>query len=319
MDHKLKKEIGKIEKLKKNKRFECLFPNCSNISIGSHSQQRGGQLKVISRNDEVYAMNFNMYEVLTKGESAFSLIKTRIKNASIYPGFCQNHDGQVFAPVEKRPLQFGDSLQAATLFLRTITYEVTRKKLVHFKTQKIIENCSKLLPEEVLNRFKLQNLGRNKFIENDLPFYLDRAYSVYNSPDSGIIKTKWVVIDKIIKASSCTVFSPMRDTNERFHHQAMACPQVMSTFNLIPTDNETHVVVSWLAEHHNDNEWIDRVMETELEKFINYVAICESEDICLGPDLWDSIDIFTRERIHEAIHHELHRGPLDEIPNVIKI
>lgn len=319
MDHKLKKEIGKIEKLQKNKKFECLFPHCSNISIGSHSQQRGGQLKIISRNDEVYSMNFNMYEVLTKGESAFSLVKTRIKNASIYPGFCQNHDGQVFMSVEKYPLHLGDHLQAATLFLRAITYEVTRKKLAHFKIQKILENCSKLLPFAVLENFKLQNLGRKKFIENDLPFYLGKAYSAYNSPESGVIRTKWVVVDKVIKASSCTVFSPMRDPNERYNHQAIACPQVMSTFNLIPTTNNTHIVVSWLSEHNEDNLWIEDAMENELEKFINYIAICESEDICLGPDLWEAIDIFTRDKVHEAIHHELHRGPLNEIPSVIRI
>jgi len=317
--HKLKKEIGKIEKLKKNKKFTCLFPNCSSVSIGSHSQQRGGQLKVISFNDEVYTMNFNMYEVLTKGESAFSLVKTAIKNASIYPGFCQIHDGQVFAPVEKQSLQLNDALQAATLFLRTITYEVTRKKLVHFKTQKILENCAKLLPPAILENYKLQNLGREKFINNDLPFYLGKAYSAYNSPESGVLRTKWVIINKVVKASSCTVFSPMRDPKERYYHQAIACPQVMSTFNLIPTASETHVVVSWLAEHDGDNGWIDNIMETELEKFINYVAICESEDICLGPELWESVDIFTRERVHEAIHHELHRGPLNEIPRIIRI
>ena len=319
MDHKLKKEIGKIEKLKKNKKFKCLFPNCSSMSIGSHSQQRGGQLKVISKNNLVYAMNFNMYEALTKGERALSLVKTEIKNASIYPGFCQNHDGQVFAPVEKLSLQLNDALQAATLFLRTITYEVTRKKLVHFKTQKILESCAKLLPAAVLENYKLQNLGREKFINNDLPFYLGKAYSAYNSPESGVLRTKWVSINKVVKASSCTVFSPMRDPKERYYHQAIACPQVMSTFNLIPTASETHVVVSWLAEHHGDNDWIDNVMETELEKFINYVAICESEDICLGPELWESVDIFTRERVHEAIHHELYRGPLNEIPRIIRI
>lgn len=134
MDHRLKKEIGKIEKLKKRKTFKCNFPNCSSQSIGSHSQQRGGQLKIISTNDEVYAMNFNMYEVLTKGQSAFSLKKTRIKNASIYPGFCQTHDGQVFSSIEKKPLLQNDCFQASTLFLRAITYEITRKKLAYFKT-----------------------------------------------------------------------------------------------------------------------------------------------------------------------------------------
>ncbi|EJL6615656.1 TPA: hypothetical protein ACGUON_000773 [Vibrio vulnificus] len=320
MNHKqLRKEIGKIEKLKTRKKFQCLFPRCSNFSIDSHSQQRGGQLKIISKNDEVFSMNFSMYDVLTKGSSAFSLVKTRIKNASTYPGFCQIHDGQVFSPIEKQPLKKGDELQAATFFLRAVTYEVTRKKLVHFGTQKILENCEGMLSEVALNNFKQQNLGREKFIKLDLPFYLENAYKAYDSPDLGILKTKWIVIPKKIKASSCTVFSPLLDFQERVYHQAIASPQILSSFNLVPLQDETHVIVSWLAQHAEENEWIESAMDAQLEKFINYVAICESEDICIGPELWESVDIFTRERVYEAMHHEIYRGALDEIPCIIRI
>lgn len=317
--HKIKKEIGKIEKLGKRITFECLYPKCSKKSIASHSQQRGGQLKEISKNDEVYTMNFNMFEALTQSASAFSLVKTRIRNASTYPGFCQNHDGPVFAAIENKPLVHNDNLQAATLFLRAITYELTRKKVAHFKTEKVIANCSKLLHKDVIREFEIQNLGREKFMKNDSKFYLSKAYDACRVPTAGIIRTKWKVIDKVINASSCTVFSPMRNIKERFIHQATASPQVMTTFNLIPTKDVTHVVVSWLSEHMDDNDWIDTEMDNNLEKFVNYVAICESEDICIGPDLWESIDVFTQDRVQKNMLHEVYRGSIDEIPRVIKI
>jgi hypothetical protein len=319
VDYRLKREIGKIEKLKNNRKFQCLYPDCSSLSIGSHSQQRGGQLKIISENDEVYCVNFNMYDALTKGDAGSSLVNTKIKNASIYPGFCQNHDGPVFSPVEKSPLVQGNNLQASTLFLRTLTYEITRKKLIYFATQNIIEKCNKLMPEEIISNLKMMNLGREKFIKHDLPFYLENSYKAYNNPDKNILKTKWVVIPKTIKASSCTVFSPMRDFQKRIEHQAIASPQILSSFNLIPVENETHVVVSWLEGHSSENEWIESAMDKELEGFINYIAICESEDICIGPELWDSVDVFSRERVYEAMQHEIYRGALSEIPRVIKI
>ncbi|EKL5296921.1 hypothetical protein QPI28_004556 [Vibrio parahaemolyticus] len=319
MIKKLKAEIGKIEKLKKRKKFKCLHPNCNNFSIGSHSQQRGGQLSVISRNSEVYAMDFNMYKVLTQGLSAFSLKKTRIKNASIYPGFCEIHDGKVFAPIEKQELIKDNSFQAATFFLRTVTYEITRKKLAHFGTEKILESCSSLLPDAVRNSYEQHILGREKFINHDLPYYYKAAFDAYNSPDSGVLQTKWIVLPKNVKASSCTAFSPISDFKMRMKNQETAVPQFMSSFNLVPTAECTHVIVSWLSEHSEHNEWINHAMENEIEKFINYVAICESEDICFGPELWDAVDIFTRERVYEAMAHEVHRGPLAEIPRVIKI
>ncbi len=319
MDSRLRKEIGKIEKSKKNKKFQCLYPNCSSMSIGSHSQQRGGQLKIISKNDEVYCANFNLYEAFIKGEKAFSLLKTNIKNASVYPGYCQYHDGVVFSSIEKTPLSQNCKVQAATLFLRAVTYEVTRKKLIDFVTQQTIKNCSNLLSPEITHQYKLQKLGREKFIKHDLPFYLDIGHKAQRDPALDFIKTKWVVIPKVIKASSCTTFSPIRDFQERTYHQACFSPQFITTFNLIPAQNETHVVVSWLDEHSVANKWIEDAMDSNLEQFVNYIALCESEDVCLGPDLWEQVNIFDRECVYEAMQHEVYRGALAEIPRVIKI
>lgn len=319
LNNRLKKEIGKIEKAKKNKKFKCLFPGCNEFSIGSHSQQRGGQLSAICRNNEVYAMDFNMYSVLAKGSSAFELKKTMIKNASIYPGFCQSHDGQIFSPIEKKELRHNDPLQIATFFLRTITYEITRKKLADFATREILNNCEKLLPDELVENFRGYIVGRGKFIEIDAPYYYDKAFSNYNYPNENILTTHWVTIPKNIYASSCTVFSPIFDIDERLHNQMYSIPQAMSTFNLVPTLDCTHVIVSWLTEHDHYNRWIVEVMNNDIEKFINYVAICESEDICLGPNLWEKVDIFTREEVLNAMKHVVHRGPFFEMPTIIKI
>jgi hypothetical protein len=49
------------------------------------------------------------------------------------------------------------------------------------------------------------------------------------------------------------------------------------------------------------------------------VAICESEDTCIGPELWRSVDVFTMGRVYHAIQHEVYRGPLDDVPRVIRI
>lgn len=296
-----------------------MHPNCNNFSIGSHSQQRGGQLTTISCNSEVYTLDINMYEVLTRGLSAFALKKTRIRNASIYPGFCQIHDGQVFASIEKKDLIKDDPLQSATFFLRTMTYEITRKQLAHFATQKILENCTSLISDVIRKNYELQILGREKFITHDLPFYKKVAFEAYNSPNSGIIQTKWVILPKNVNASNCTVFSPITDFKIRVHEQAVSVPQMMTSFNLVPTSDCTHVIVSWLSEHSEHNEWIAHAMDNDIEKFINYVAICESEDICFGPELWDNVDVFTREKVYEAMTHEINRGPLSEIPRIIKI
>jgi hypothetical protein len=314
----LRQKIGAIEKQRKNKKFSCLYPNCTSKSIGSHSQQRGGQLSLICEDDDVYAFNPSLYDVVSGNSSAFKLIKTKIKNASIYPGYCQIHDGKVFSPIEKSQLEKDNDLQSATFFLRTITYEVTRKKLAEYTTEKILEDCKGLISSEIERVYRLQLLGRKKFISVDLPYYLKGAYEAYNNPSAKRIDTHWVFIPEIIKASTCTVFSPIDNFNDRLMDQINGV-QVLSTFNLVPTQSGTHIVVSWFKEHANYNKWVVQALESELERFINYVAICESEDTCIGPELWRSVDVFTMGRVYHAIQHEVYRGPLDDVPRVIRI
>lgn len=289
------------------------------MSIGSHSQQRGGQLKTISENNFVYALNFNIYDVVTNSNEAMTFIKTPIKNASIYPGFCQSHDGQVFEVIEKIELEQDNIEQAAAFFLRTITYEVTRKKLAAFTNDELLNRCNELLPDELIHNIRLQKMGQMKFIENDAKHYLKTAFEYCKNPHSKLVKTKWVVIPKTLKASCCTVFSPHTDPAEKLKEAIGTPNQAMTTFNLVPTVDRTHVVVSWLSEHENENRWIRELMDADIEQFINYIAICESEDTCLGPELWQNVDIFTRDKIHELVHHEIYRGPITEIPRIIKI
>lgn len=319
MTPELKEKIGKIEKSKREKKFNCLCNNCTSMSIGSHSQQRGGQLKIISKNDFVYALNFNLYDVIRNSSDAMCFIKTPIKNASIYPGFCQNHDGQVFKVIEKRDLEQNNKEQAAAFFLRTITYEITRKKLAVFMNNELLNKCYELLPDALIKNVNLKKLGQMKFIDNDAKHYLKTAFEYYKKPHSKLVETKWVVIPKTLKASCCTVFSPLTDPTKKIGDALGASYQAITTFNLVPTIDKTHVVVSWLSEHEHQNKWIRELMDTDIEQFINYIAICESEDTCLGPDLWQSIDVFTREKIHNLVQHEIYRGPITEIPRIIKI
>lgn len=318
MSNILRQKIGEIEKQRKNKTFQCLYPGCQANSIGSHSQQRGGQLSVICENDYVYALNASFYDVVNKRELACRLIETKIRNASIYPGFCQKHDSAVFHSIEKMPLDKGNNLQAAILFFRTITYEITRKKLAKFTEEKILSECQELVSLDVWMMTALSLVGRNKFIEIDMPFLLENSYKAYQEPESGIIETHWVFIPKIIKASTCTVFSPIRNFKERIDNQTNGV-QALSTFNLIPTKVGTHVVVSWFKIHDAYNNWIKDALVSDIEHFINYITICESEDICIGPELWRDVDIFTRDQVFHAMKHEVYRGPLHGVPRVIRI
>ena len=130
----LKKELfragGKAQKKMNAQKHSCLFPGCKNNAISSHSQQRGGQLKAISKNGEVYSMEKNLYKLMKRSpeDGRVCFKKTPISNASVFPGFCTEHDSKLFAPIEKQKLIIGNKHQAALFFLRAHSFEYLQKR-----------------------------------------------------------------------------------------------------------------------------------------------------------------------------------------------
>ena len=60
---KIQKSIGKIQKKLNKEKFICITPNCNEYAISSHSQQKEGQLRSISENGLVYAIDRNIYDI----------------------------------------------------------------------------------------------------------------------------------------------------------------------------------------------------------------------------------------------------------------
>lgn len=319
MHYKIRKTIGVIDKKRKNARFTCLHPNCGKLSIGSHSQQRGGQLYEICENKMVYALNTNIYEVIKKDIEIPSLTKTAIKNASVFPGFCNRHDTELFESIEKEILIQNSTIQVASFFLRTVCYEITRKKLAALAAQEMLKGCGDVLPQEVKKMFELQLKGRDYFFKRDMPYYLETAFDNFNKPESNRVGFVWKVINKKLLVSSCNVFSPIRNYDERMVDRLSQQPQVLFTFNLVPERERTHVIVAWLNEHEDYSDWIKNDIRSDLEKFINYIVVCQTEDLCVGPELWEGLTPILRDQIYYAMLPDIHREKITEIPCLVKL
>ena len=111
---------------------------CRNKAIGSHTIQRSGALGSIAENSHVYEIrNVSSFE---ESELRLSFESKGLSKASIFPGFCNRHDSEIFGEIENGNV-FGSARQAALLGYRVIAMEVHKKEraIALWKNPKVSE------------------------------------------------------------------------------------------------------------------------------------------------------------------------------------
>ena len=323
---KFTKAIGKIQKKIRKKKFTCIFPRCNRKAIGSHSQQKEGQLRSIAEKGIVYGLNRNFYHAIKSidrntQEKALKMIPLGVSEASVFQGYCDNHDMDLFYEIEKKILDRSNKKQAILFFIRSISYEYVQKKKGVFFYDLFLDELEEMLPDDVVSEVKYVRYGTEYCVTNDAPHYLNAGFRALKESRYDDFTIVWFTINKNILISSSCCFSPLRDNHVAFMAKNIGKPQPLITFNLIPSPTETHVILSWLKEHDKHTDWIANLAKNPIgqEDLINICAFSESEDTCINPTLWDSTDENIKSQILNSMIHWNFRGELSSIPKLIKI
>lgn len=319
--HNREQLFGIIQKEIEKSSFRCLCQNCYNSAISSHSQQKEGQLRAIAKGGRVYALNKNIYQGiknLARDEALSLLKKTGIKEASTFKGYCSYHDDIIFRPIEKMPLIPYDMEQSALLFLRAISYEYAAKRKA--------ANLHKLLKDMIGDNInaQLDNLnaiiaGIELYLKRESPFLLNQIFDILTKRDFGSFHTSWVRYPHTLPISVTTSVCPW--LNDYYRKWSPNKPQAVVSFSVIPNNNYTDVVCSWLTYCHNESVWIQDEMKSiqGLENVINLFGISESEDLCINVDFWESLEEETKQKIISNMQHSVNKGPTVDVPLIIKL
>ena len=147
------KAFGKAQKITNRGTYECLYPNSREVAIKSHSQQRLGALRSIAEEGLVYSVQRNHYQVMKRLPNTTVMVPTGISEASIFIGFCPDHDRLIFEPLEKIPLEPSNKKQPFLLLFRSFCYEYATKRKVRDWTRtlyKEVETFARCSPSQVL-------------------------------------------------------------------------------------------------------------------------------------------------------------------------
>lgn len=152
-------------------KLPCIFSNCKDIAIRSHSISRSNQLKKISDNGKIVSFE----TILEDKKLSLKDINKGIRTFSIFPGLCRHHDDSIFKNIDKEDPNLDDEFHFLWLY-RTFLMEFSKKKILRIilgrehqliKNNQIFNAVKQSIDDEyadyIYYKNKLNNFYKNKF------------------------------------------------------------------------------------------------------------------------------------------------------------
>jgi hypothetical protein len=162
------------------KKHHCMHPeapsDCRGQIIDCHTIQKNGVLKRIC-DDQKHIFSF--YPTGKKESGHLVIHRIGINNASIFKGFCEKHDNEIFAPIEKKSF-FSTEEQCFLIGYRAICHELYQKhaamRAVSNNIQWISGDNAITNREELLHFLRVSEAGVKKGLKD-----FEALKSIYDS------------------------------------------------------------------------------------------------------------------------------------------
>jgi len=186
--------IGEVSRKHPKKQRSCLYNDCNIEPIYSHSISKKSVLGNIAKNGYVYMPSIDK-DIMTL---------VHISNASIFPGFCCQHDNDLFQKLDNVKNVDFDNDFFTQLEIRTLSYEISDIKRTIINLEDLLEKLS--LEYETLTSSFLQKFN-NEFYRKEV------SYTGFRCSESSINKIKTTILERIENAKG----------NLRFLNQEFLC------------------------------------------------------------------------------------------------
>lgn len=280
---------------------------CNGITSKAHSIQNNRYLKRIADNGEVLCIDFGKI-----GEGESNIKRVGRNKASIFTGFCNYHDSNIFRPIEEREYLLGDVEQNFLFSYRAFAlayYE--RFSSFEFK-KKHYSLIAGLRYDENIRRFK----GEIDEYENHL-MIIEQYRSMLNycldNKKFKRIYTRVLVWDVEYGMAVTRMFFIHRDVcgnivNDPQNGFATIAPFF---FTLIPQNGKTYVLMGCFSKHKKRYEFIDKqIANADVEEqkiYVSNIIAMYIENFFISPHWWEKLDVTTKNQF-EKINEKLAGG-----------
>ncbi|MDG4602462.1 MAG: hypothetical protein P9C48_08335 [Defluviicoccus sp.] len=276
-----KKAISDFTKLIKWQPSKCLDPtmSCQAQAIRAHSVQNATSLAIISENDHVYELKPR----IINGEPSCMFHRVGRNEASTFLGMCNQHDTEIFKPIDTKPLEVDDSEQLFLLAYRAVTRELHAAIAGAMRLQRNYrDSFSRLKPLEIANTLEgevaavhtLKAWGIWKY--RSTYFDIDLGRKMFKNIKHTTIKIR---NEKPVIAAS-SLFS--------VDNKPWGRPFAGVTLNIVPTnESETLAIFSYPRKHSGRvRKYIARIVlsSASCQKYeLSYMLLNKTENFFVSP------------------------------------
>lgn len=302
----IQEEQEHLKKIDKDLKL-CLFNkfenSCSKDIIKAHSVSKELFLRKISRNNKVYSLKIDMIKY------KISIKDIGINEASIFYGFCNKHDTNLFKDFEMEEFM-ASSNQLLKIGYRSLCLEIFKKIKVIKKYHFFKENKDR--GKNLLEQHKIQ-ISLNQEIEfnkNSL-IKLEKIQSLLHNDilnnTSNKMKHCLIMLKDPQKILCSSVISPEFNLkSERLQKLENTVDAKNLFLNSFIFNNIGYVLISWLEEENDYGKNFSNSIFSE-SHLVNHKLIAlilmYTENIYISPDWWDSLTDDKRQDLNKLIEY----------------
>lgn len=302
--------------------FKCLHPKCNENAIKGHALHKEGILRKMTDDGHLYSMNPSMMQGINKSlYDPLDVIKIGIEKVTLFRGYCNYHDTELFKDIEVKKLEVNNKKQEALLFLRAISHEHRVKEEVLLYMNERIRYIEKNFGGS-LDNYK-EKLYKEEFLENISGPYIRSLINIIEEERFHEIRTIWKTFNKNIGVASLGMQSitPSRTYDLKVNALLNNNDSTYS-FHIIPDMDKTHLIISCLSKNsikmHDYFGNLHNLEKEEMESLLNELAFEKVEHSVISPTVWENLDDDLKEDIMHSIRAPENRE-FDFVPDIIKL
>jgi len=308
--------------MKELQRSYCSYANASGALCGgkivkAHTVQKSGGLDAIARDSHVYSLITTMSELEKNGGRLVPRL-VGIGQASIFPGFCADHDRDLFLPIEGKDCTIRPE-EALLFTYRAASFEAYFKR-GQLAASDVFFRLDEGLPVE--EHEAVQNGARNfqhnaKISEAGTRARKDAYDARVAAQDFAGFAYSWTRFDSLLPVACCGAFLPDNDLEgtllQRIGHGRGPFEQV--TLNVTSFANQSVVVFGWTGADTGPAARFVRsfdVLDDELKaSAATRLALDYLENSYISPDWWETLSDADKRGLirHHAARNAYQRPP----------